>query len=145
MAQKRWNSGPVFYLLSWSPSHLEIFFQGTWKPSHLAKSQVTSVADLEISGIALSSLFVFCIFLTSYMWHYMVCFTIYERKAVSIIFTDKLCIRCYRFRQHRRLFTGPWVTVGAAFSDVPIDLTRDVTIVLTLVHGNVNNASLGKQ
>ena len=31
---------------------------------------------------------------------------------------------------------------GAAFSDVTIELTRDVTIMLTLVHGDVNNASL---
>ena len=34
---------------------------------------------------------------------------------------------------------------GAAFSDVTIVLTRDVTIVLTPMHGDVNNASLGKQ
>ena len=57
--------------------------QVTWKPSHLAKSHVTSVADLEKSGIALTSLFVFCVFLNSYMWHCMVSFTLNERKAVS--------------------------------------------------------------
>ena len=34
---------------------------------------------------------------------------------------------------------------GAVFSDVTIVLTRDVTIVLTLMHGDVNNVSLGKQ
>ena len=54
--------GPVFHLLSWRPV--------TWKPSHLAKSQVTLVADLEISRVALTPLFVFCIFLDSYMWLY---------------------------------------------------------------------------
>ena len=34
---------------------------------------------------------------------------------------------------------------GAAFDDVIIVLRRDVTIVLTLMYGDVNNASLGKQ
>ena len=34
---------------------------------------------------------------------------------------------------------------GAAFSDFNIVLMRDVTIVLTLMHGDVNNASLGEQ
>ena len=73
--------GPIFYLLSWSPSHLEFFLQVTWpfsiftlmtwKPGHLAKSQVTSVADLQMSWVASTSLFVFCIFLNSYMWHGM--------------------------------------------------------------------------
>ena len=67
------ESGPIFYFLSWSPSHLEFFLQVTWPFSiftwtHLAKSQVTSVADLEISWVTLTLLFVFCIFLNSYMW-----------------------------------------------------------------------------
>ena len=51
--------------------------QVTWKPSHLAKSHVTSVADLEISWVALASLIVFCIFPNSYMWHNLVRCTIY--------------------------------------------------------------------
>ena len=92
--------GPVFYLLSWSPSHLEndqvtwrkilSSLQVTWKPSHLAKSQVTLVADLEISWTTLALSFVFCSFLNSYKYYYVVCFTIYVQKAVRIIFIDKL-------------------------------------------------------
>ena len=46
--------------------------QVTWRPSHLAKSQVTSVADLDISWVVLTSLFVYCIFSNQYMWHYMI-------------------------------------------------------------------------
>ena len=104
--------GPVFYLLSWSPSHLNFSpesldhfltsLQVTWKPSQLAKSQMTSVADLGICWVALTSLFVFCIFLNLSMRHHMVCFTIYLQKAVRIIFIDKLSIRYLRLRQHRR-------------------------------------------
>ena len=37
------------------------------KPSHLAKSQVTSAADMKITWVALTSLFVSCIFLNHYM------------------------------------------------------------------------------
>ena len=40
------------------------------------------------------------------------------------------------------LFVGCY---GAAFSDVTVELTRDVTIMLTLMPCDVNNASLGKQ
>ena len=58
--------------------------QMTRKPSHLAKSQVSSVVDLGIYRASLTSLFVFCIFLNQYMWHYMVCFTTYLQKAVRI-------------------------------------------------------------
>ena len=104
--------GPVFYLLSWSPSHFIFCLQVTWQfsiftpsdleASHLAKSQVTSVADLEISWVVLSSLFVLCIFLNQYMWHYMICFITYLQKAVRILFIDKLAVRCQRLRQHRR-------------------------------------------
>ena len=83
----------------------------TWKPSHMAKSQATSVADLEISWAALTSSFVFCIFSNSYIWHYMVCFTIYIQKAVRNLFIDKLCVRCHRPWQHRMLFTSAWVAM----------------------------------
>ena len=164
------------------PSPLAVFYlhsQVIWRPSHLAKSQVTSVADLEISWVALTShyhhcanlsegielikylsdiflssvwvrlsifsplsiiqyvglyvfsllcliiiiksevwtithclglghetmvsavclsiilsLFVFCIFLNFYMWHYKVCFIIYLQKAVRSLFIDKLGVRC---------------------------------------------------
>ena len=50
---------------------------------------------LEISWFALTSLFVFCIFWNSYMWHHMLCFIIYVQKAVSILFIDKLCVQCH--------------------------------------------------
>ena len=82
-------------------SSLQVTF---WKPNHLAKSQVTSVDDLEISWVALSLtlLFVVCIFLNSYMWHYMVCFTRHIQKAVSVLFTDKLYVRWHQHRQHHR-------------------------------------------
>ena len=73
------RSGPVFYLLSWSPSLLKFCLQVTWlfsiftpsdlEASHLAKSQATSVADFTIFWVVLTSLFVFCIFLNQYMWH----------------------------------------------------------------------------
>ena len=109
---KAYHSGPVFYLLSWSPSHLKFFpksldhflspVQVPWKPSHQAKSQVTSVADLGISWVALTSLFVLCIFLNEYMRHYVVCFIMYLQKAIRIIFIDELGIPWHRFRQHRR-------------------------------------------
>ena len=75
--------------------------QETWKPSHLAKSQVTSVADLEISWVVLTSLFGFCIFLNRYMWYYMTCFITYLQRAVRILFIDELKVRCHRLRQHR--------------------------------------------
>ena len=45
------------------PSPLAVFYlhsQVTWRPSHLAKSQVTSVADLEISWVALTSHYHHC-------------------------------------------------------------------------------------
>ena len=76
--------------------------QVTTKPSHLAKSQVTSVAALEISWVVLTSLFVFCMYLNQYMWHNMICFITYLQKAVRILFIDKLAVRCHRQRQHRR-------------------------------------------
>ena len=83
----------------------------TWKPSHLRKSHVTSVADLEISWVALTSLFVICIYLNQYMWHYMVCFTTYLQKAVRILFTDKLGARCHQLRKHHRhrRLQGCWI------------------------------------
>ena len=94
----RYKSGPIFYHLYWSPSHLKFFLQVIWPfsiftPSDLeakAKSQVTLNADLETSWVALKSLFVFCIFLNQYMWFYMVCFTTYLQKVVRILCIDKL-------------------------------------------------------
>ena len=95
-AQVTWNFS------SKSLDHFLSSFQVTWKPSDLAKSQVTLVADLEISWFTLTSLFVFCIFLNQYMWHYMVCFTTYLQKAVRILFIDKLGVRGHWLRQHHR-------------------------------------------
>ena len=66
--------------------------QETWNPRHLAKSHVTSAADLQISLATLASLFIFCIFVNPYMWYYMVCFTTHVQKAVSILFIGKLCV-----------------------------------------------------
>ena len=125
-----------------SPKSLDRFLsslQVTWKRK---KSQVTSAAQLGISWVALTSLFAFCIFLNWYMWHYMVCFTIYLQKTVRIIFIDKLGIRCHLGSDSIVGIAGCY---GVPFNDVTIMLMRDVTIVLTLMHGDVNNASLGKQ
>ena len=104
--------GPVFYLLSWSLSHLNFLLQVTWpfsiftpsdlEDKSLGENKVTSVADLEISWVALTSLFVFHIFLNQYMWHYMVCFTTYLQKTVRILFIKKLGVRYHRLRQHRK-------------------------------------------
>ena len=89
-AQVFWN---------FSSKSLESFLsslQVTWKPTHLAKSRVTSVADLGISWVTQTSLFVFCIFLNQYRWHYVVCFTTYLQKVVKVLFIDKLGVRCLR-------------------------------------------------
>ena len=75
--------------------------QVTWKPSHLAKSQVTSVTDSEISWVVLTLLFVFCIFLNQYLWHYMIYFITYLQPAVRIVVIDKLGVRYHRLSQHR--------------------------------------------
>ena len=109
---KIWIQGPfsISYLeaqVTWNFAYKSLgcflsSLQVTLKPSHLTKSQVTSVADLEISWVVLTSLFVFCIFLNQYMWHYMICFITYLQKAVRILFIDKLAVRCHRLRQHRR-------------------------------------------
>ena len=105
------NLGPFYisYLeaqvTNFSSKSLDRFLsllQVTWKPSHLAKSQVASVADLEISWVALTSLFVFCIFLNQHMWHHIVCFTIHLLKVARIIFIDKVGARYHRIRQYRR-------------------------------------------
>ena len=96
------------------PKSLDRFlssFQLTWKPNHLAKSQVASFADLEVTWVALTSLFVFCIFLNSYIWHFIACFTMCVQRTVGILFIDKLCVRCLRLWYHRRLFTSPWVAL----------------------------------
>ena len=65
----------TWHFPSKSLDHFLSSLQMTWKPSHLAKSQVTSVADLQISWITLTSLFVICIFLKciimSYISQYM--------------------------------------------------------------------------
>ena len=79
------------------------------------------------------------------MWHYILCFTIYVQKPVSILFIDKLHVRCHWLWQLcwlYNLFVGCY---SAAFSDVTIVLTHGVKIVLAPIHGNVNNASLGEQ
>ena len=68
-------------------------------------------------------------------------FTTYLQKAVKILFIVKLVFDAI----------GPDSIVGivgcycTALSDVTIVLTRDVTIVLTLMHDDVNNASPGQQ
>ena len=98
--------------------------QVTLKPSHLAKSQVTSVADLEISWVVLTSLFVFCIFLNQYMWHYMICFITYLQKAVRILFIDKLAVRCHRLRQHRRHRGLRWCCIQWRHNSVDADAWR---------------------
>ena len=137
---------------SWSLSHLGFSsmpldrflssLEVTWKPSHLAKSQVTSIAELQIPWVTLSPLFVFCFYLNSYTWHYKICFTINIQKAFSILFNDKLHVRCHRLRQHCRLKKMCVGCYGAAFSDTTIVLKCDFTIVLMLMHGDINNASL---
>ena len=74
----------------------------------------------------------------------MVCFTAYLQKAVRILFIlpiDKLGVQCHRLRHHRWLV----VSYGAAFSDVTIVLMCDVTIMLMLVPGDINNALLGHE
>ena len=60
--------------------------QVTWKPSHLAKSQVTSVADLEISNIVICVLYLFkLIYVALYgMFSYT-----YVQKAVRTLFIGK--------------------------------------------------------
>ena len=112
----------------------------TWKPCHFAQSQVTTIADLDISWVTLTSLFAFCFSLNSYMWRYTVCFTIYVQRqsTVSSLVNYVFDATCSGYK------TSAWVVSGA-FSDVTIVLTRVVTIVLTLMHGDVNNASLGEQ
>ena len=70
--------------------------QLTWKPSHLAKSQVTSVADLGRSNIVICISY---LFLNQYMWHYMICFITYLIKAIRILFIEKLGVWCHRLRQ----------------------------------------------
>ena len=75
------------------------------------------------------------------MRHYMVCFTIYLQKAVRITFIDKLELDAIGSDS----IVGIAGCYGAAFNDVTIMLTRDVTIVSMLMHGDVNNTSLGKQ
>ena len=83
-----WDQGPFFipYLeaqVTWifaskSLDHFLSSLQVTWEPSHLAKSQVTLVADLEISWIAQTSLFVILyifqfIYVTLYGMFYNIC------------------------------------------------------------------------
>ena len=98
-AQVIWNFS--FKSLDHFPSSLQV----TWKPSDWAKCQVISVADLEMSWVPLTSLFVFCIFSNSYMWHYVIYFTICIQMAVSLLFIDKLpvCVWCHWLRHHHRL------------------------------------------
>ena len=122
------DSGPfsISYLeakITWNfpPSHLTIFYlhskwlgsQVTWQ---LAKSQVTSIADLEISWAPLTSLFVFCIFLNSYIWQYMVCITctiyIYIYKWQSTF--SSLINHVFDATGYDSIVgfkTGPWVTM----------------------------------
>ena len=92
--------------------------QVTWKPSHLAKSQVTSVADLEISWVVPTSLFGFCIFLKRYMWYHMTCFITYLQRAVRILFIDELKVRCHRLRQHRMYRGLRWCYIQWRHSSV---------------------------
>ena len=113
--------------------------RGAQRSQPLCKGGIT---DSEISWVVLTSLFVFCIFLNQYLWHYMICFITYLQPAVRIVVIDKLGVRYHRLWQHRghrglRCCCIQWRHY--------IVLTRDVTIVLTLMHGDVNNASLGKQ
>ena len=74
------RSGTVFYLLSWSPSHLKFFRQVTWpfsiytpnalEAKSLGRSRVTLVADLERYWVPLTSLSMFCIFKFIYLTLY---------------------------------------------------------------------------
>ena len=68
-------------------------------------------------------------------------FTTYLQKAVRIIFIFKLVFDAIGLDS----IVGSVSCYGTALSDVTIVLTRDVTIVLTLMHDDVNNASLGQQ
>ena len=134
--------------LEFSPKSLDRFlssFQTTRKASHLAKCQVTSVVDLEINWVALTSLFVFCIFLNRYMWHHMICFTIYYKRqtAFSSLMNCVFDVNgSHSIVGYKNLSMGCY---DAAFCDVTIVLTRDATIMMTPKHGGVNNASLGEQ
>ena len=69
----------------------------------------------------------------------------YVQKAVIVLFTDELCIWCRQLRQHCRLWNLSVGCYGAAFNYVSILLMRDVTVVLTLMDGEVNNVSLREQ
>ena len=65
-----------------SLDHFLSSLQVTWEPSHLAKSQVTLVADLEISWIAQTSLFVilyFSIHICGIIWYVLQ--YMYERQS----------------------------------------------------------------
>ena len=74
------------------PSHLTVFYlHSKWLGSPITwrNPKWLQFADLGISWVALTSLFVVCIFFNSFMWHYMVCFTTYLQKAVRILFIDR--------------------------------------------------------
>ena len=79
----RHNSGPVFYVLFWTPSHLKHFLQVAWPFSIFTSS------DLEAKSLG-------------EVLHNMVCYTIYLQKVARIIFIDELGFRCHGLRQHRR-------------------------------------------
>ena len=74
------------------------------------------------------------------MVHIHVCFTIYVQKAVSIHIINYV-FDATGFDS----IVGIGVCYGAEFGDITIALIREVTIVGTLMHGDVNNAPLGVQ
>ena len=88
------NPGPIFYLLSWSSSHLEFSLQVTWSFSIFSPSgEIPSNFSCWLGDILGHSNIVICI-----MYHFKiiyvtlyVCFTIYVQKAVRILCIDKLC------------------------------------------------------
>ena len=132
----------VFYLLSWTPSHSTVFDL----PNDLeAKSLGEIPSDfgcwLGDISVALKSLFIFRIFWNQYMWQYMVCFTTYLQRQPE---SSSLINQVFDAIGSNSIvyIVGRY---GAAFSDVTIVLTRDVTIVSTMMHGDINNALLGKQ
>ena len=67
-----------FHLLSWSPNHLEFFLQDTWlfsiftpndlEAKYLANSQVTLIADLEISWVAHSNIVICILYLFKFIY-----------------------------------------------------------------------------
>ena len=122
------------------PSHLTVFYlHPKWLGSQITWQIPSDFGCWLRDILGPSNIVIYVLyFVNSYMWRYIVWFTIHAQKAVSVLFTDKLYVWCRLLRQHRVLRNFSVGCYGAAFSGVTIVFTRYGTIVLTLMHGNVN-------